>query len=253
MNFQNIKYGDKLVFTILGLLAILLLFISLYIGKLLFFGSSPERYSPTITVSAAGEVMAVPDIATFTFAVVQEGANVNEAQNKMAEKLNGAVEFVKSKGIEEKDIKTSYYSANPKYNYTQNRGQVLVGYEARQSVTVKVRDQSKAGDLISGVGSLGATEISNLIFESEDPDELKQQATEDAIRKAKEKAERLAKEGGFRLGKIVSFNEDMGGIPVPYYEGMRDAAVTSAPQKSATINPGENRITSSVSITYEIK
>ncbi len=258
MNFKNTNQIEKLVMLVLGLLALMIFFIALYFGKLLIKGRGQDEQPSSIAVTATGEVRAIPNIATFTFAVVQEGKDVNEAQSKMASKINEATNFIKSKGIMDKDIQTTNYSANPKFNYTQDKGQTLTSFEARENITVRVRDLSKVKpeDLITGVGSIGATEISQLTLESEDIDELKNQATADAAKKAREKAERLSNEVGFRLGKVISFYEEADGSQqIPYGStGFTDSkAISQSALVSPIISRGENKINSTVTITYEIK
>src|SRR3989344_4788725 len=48
----------------------------------------------TISVGGEGEVFAVPDIATFTYSVVEEGKTVKEAQDKATEKTNAILAFL---------------------------------------------------------------------------------------------------------------------------------------------------------------
>ncbi|MBX4191978.1 SIMPL domain-containing protein [Candidatus Parcubacteria bacterium] len=230
-----------------------------YIGT----GTTPTN---TISVSGYGEALAVPDIATFTFSVVSEKSTVAAAQTDATTKANAITKYLKDAGIADKDIQTSNYSVYPQYDYQtavcQANGvcpggrSVLRGYEVRQTTTVKVRDTAKAGDLLTGVGTQGATEVSGLNFTFDDPQMVQDQAREKAITDAKDKANTLAKQLGVRLVRVVSFNENGNNPgPIPYYskamdataQGMGGAAV--APE----ISTGENKITSNVSIIYEIR
>jgi uncharacterized protein len=259
-NFADMGVLEKMIVASAALLALFLLVLAVYFGKLLFLGRSIDNMPSNISVSATGEANAVPNIATFTFAVVETGKDVNEAQGKMITKANQAIDFVKSKGIEEKDIQTTTYSANPRYEYgpyTIGRPQnpTLVGYEVRQNIKVKVRDMAKTGELLSGVGQLNVSELSGLNFETDDPEALKFQATEQAIQKAKEKAEKLAEQMGVRLVKVVGFYEEMQPpYPMPY---AGDSSImerqSASPAVPAPILPGENTVKSTVSITYEIR
>lgn len=236
----------------LVLLCLVFLFIALYFGKLVIYGAEAEPAQGSITITASGEAKAVPDIATFSFAADQTGKDVNEAQSKMSAIANKAVDFVKSKGVDPKDIQTSDYSANPQYDYTDGK-QVLTGYEARENITVKVRDTSKAGDILSGIGGLGVSEISNLSFESDDPDTLQQQAIDDAINNAKNKAAHLSSEAGFKIGRLIGFSEDAESTPPGPTPLFDKAAMSATPVVSPEIQTGQNTVTASVTLTYEIK
>lgn len=216
----------------------------------------------TINVSGHGEMVSVPDIATFTFSVVSEKPTVSAAQDDAAAKANAAVAYLKGAGIDEKDIKTSDYSVNPQYDYQPQvcgangicppGRQVLRGYQVRQTTLVKVRDTKKAGDLLAGVGGKGATEVSGLTFTFDDPTGVQQQARDKAIADAKKKAEVLAHSLGVSLVRVVSFNEN-GNTPGPIMygmgAGMAQAKVATAPD----ISVGQNKVTSDVTITYEIR
>jgi uncharacterized protein YggE len=221
----------------------------------------------TITVEGAGDAVAIPDTALFTFSIVEKGSTVKEAQDAATKKMSAVTVYLKAQKIEDKDIKTTDYSVNPQYDYVSETcvagvpckpgRQVLNGYEVRQMVQIKVRDTAQAGTLLTGVGEKGASELSGLTFSVEDEDALKAEARGEAIDKAKAQADALAKKLGISLVRIVSFNENNGG-PIMYgYGGMgksmaMDAAV--APQAAPVPTPtGENKITSNVTITYEIR
>lgn len=260
-NFGDMGLVEKMIVLAVSFLALFLLVLAVYFGKILFLGKSMDNMPSSISVSATGEVKAVPNIATFSFSVLEQGKDVNEAQTKMATKANQALDFIKSKGIEDKDIETTVYGANPRYEYKYDArfpggNQVLVGYEARQTIKVKVRDQAKTGELLTGVGEIKVSELSGITFESDNQEVLKDQAREDAIKKAKEKAQKLADQMGIRLVKVISFYEEMPPMyPMPYGGdmAMERSAVAQSATANPTVMPGENTIKSTVSITYEIR
>lgn len=218
----------------------------------------------TITVEGRGEVVTKPDIANFSFTVIEEGKTVAEAQKKNTEKMNQALALIKDGGVDEKDVKTTGYNINPKYEY-QNcppfsacpvRDPQIIGYQVSQNVEVKVRDIEKSGALLSGVGSAGVQNISGLFFSVDDEEGYREQARAEAIEKAEEKAKQLARDLDVRLVRVISFSEYPGAYPVSYYGygkggvGM-DAAVPQA--ANVSVPTGENEIVSQVNITYEIR
>jgi uncharacterized protein YggE len=213
-----------------------------------------------------GEVFAVPDRATFTVTVREEGTEVTTAQDKATEKANAIIAYLKGAGVEEKDIKTVNYNVNPKYEWEQSAScssgycppgkQTLVGFEVWQMIEVKVQDPKKAGELLTGVGGRGASEVSGLSFTIEDEDELKAEAREMAITEAREKAEALADQLGVKVVRVVGFYEDAYGSPSPYYgKGgiAMDAALSVREATPPELPTGENKIMSNVNVTYEIR
>ncbi|HET8581557.1 MAG TPA: SIMPL domain-containing protein [Candidatus Paceibacterota bacterium] len=225
-----------------------------YIGS----GVAPAN---TINVTGMGKVFAVPDVAQFSFSVMDTEKDVASAQAKVTDQMNSITDYLKqTAGIADTDIQTSDYSVAPKYQQTscaagvycpQNTG-TIIGYTVSETVTVKVKDTSKAGDVLSNVGSKGATNVSGLTFTVDNEDQLKQQARDKAIEDAQAKAKVLASQLGVSLVRVTSFYENGG--PVIYEKAMSmgaaDAAYAPAP---ANIQTGQNEIDSNVTITYEIQ
>lgn len=218
-----------------------------------------------ITVEGSGEILAIPDTAEFSFSVVEKADTVAVAQDAATKKMNAIIAYLNGQDIDEKDIKTTGYNVYPQYEWQQLSctatycppgKSVLTGYEVRQSVTVKVRDTEKAGDLLTGIGGEGASELSGLTFTVDEDEDLKSQAREEAIADAKEKADALADQLGVRLVRIVSFSEYSGGYPSPIYYA-KDAAMGMGGASESRVSPelpsGENTYSSQVSISYEIR
>lgn len=218
----------------------------------------------TISVTGMAETFVKPDIATFSFSVGAEEKDAAAAQQKSADAINAITGYLKEQGIEEKDIKTINYSLNPKYEYTQvpctswgpcpGGQQNLVGYTVDQTVSVKVRAIEKAGDLIAGVGTKGATNVGGIEFTIDDTDAAKEQVRKEAIEDAKEKAERLAENLGVRLGSLVNYYED---VPGPIYNAYGGDAMMMKSAESRVsapeITPGEQTLTSNVTLIYKVR
>ncbi len=225
----------------------------------------------SITLSGHGEVNAVPDIANVTFNIRKEAKTVKEAQEAVAKVEASALESLKVNGVEEKDIKTLSASFNPKYDYQQKicppaadgsvsyycggGKQVLTGYEAHESVSVKVRNVDDAGKIMQELGSLGVSDLSGPNFAIDDEDALKAEAQKEAIEDAHTKAKVLARDLGVKLGKVMSFsdNGDYPAYPMYYGKDMVMSESMSASSTPAELPKGENTVSSDVMITYEIK
>lgn len=224
----------------------------------------------TITVSGEGEVFAVPDTATFSVSVIERAKDVETAQTAATKKGNAIIAYLKEQGIEEKDIQTTDYNVSPQYEYQSAScpraegseevvycppgKSVLTGFEVSQTLTVKVRDTEKAGGLLSGVGSLGASSVSGLSFTVADEDLLQAQARDKAITDAKQKAESLAKSLGVSAVRVVGFSENGN---YPYYYAKAEMSMAMDARGGAAPSPalpvGQNKIISNVTITYEIR
>jgi uncharacterized protein YggE len=224
-------------------------------------GESPEP--ATISFSGHGEITAVPDIANISFTISKDAATGKDAQAGVVVIEKKALDALKAKKIADKDIKTNDASFNPKYEYRQaicpqgssycgNGNQVIVGYTASESITVKIRNTDDAGAIMQELGTVGVTNLNGPNFTIDNEDVLKLEARKEAIDDAKTKAESLAKDLGVSLGKITNFSEN-GNTPIMYAaKGMALDSIASAPAP-AVLPKGENTISSDVNITYEIR
>jgi uncharacterized protein YggE len=218
----------------------------------------------TISVTGTGDVTAVSDIATLTVNLSKDGKTAKEAQDLLNTSITSTLGYLKDQKIDDKDIKSEYGGLTPKYSYNQPvcytypcpaYNPIIVGYTATQSITIKVRVVDDASTIRTGLAGLGITDISGPTFSIDNEDAFKDQARAIAITQAKTKAETLAKELGVRLDKVTSFTENTDNpYPVMYdAKAMVGAGATSSAAPAPTLPKGENKITSDVTITYEIK
>ncbi len=230
----------------------------------------------SFTVSGDGKAVAVPDVATFTFSVITEGGkNLGDLQTQNTNKVNKAIAFVKSSGVDAKDIKTQNYDVSPRYESyrcaypmmgvaTPSGSEpsiapqpcppaAIIGYTITQTMLVKVRDFGKAGAILSGVVGAGANSVSALQFTVDDPSKPQNEARVEAIAKAKAKARAVADAAGFRLGRLLSIDE--GGYPVYYGAYGKGGAALDATSAAPTpaIEPGSQDVNITVTLRYEIQ
>ena len=256
---ENLNTNPVVRKTAIDLLVILIAFAAVktvaelksmpYIGK-------ATTAQNVINVTGKGEVLTTPDIATFSFTVSEENLIVSEAQKAATDKMARILEYVKTSGVEEKDVKTVSYDIYPRYDYqggAYSSKQMLAGYVVSQTIQIKVRKMEDAGKLLSGIGEFGATNVSGLTFTVDAQDELAREARDKAIEDARTQAEALAKSLGVKLGKITSFYESAPYQPYPLYSRNMAMSGSMVENQAATIPGGESKITSSVTITYEIK
>ncbi len=209
-----------------------------------------------MSVSAQGKVKAVPDMATVTLGVVSQGTTAGDVQSQNSQKINKIVDFVKQQGINKDDISTSQFNVYPRYDYA--KGTEITGYEARQTITIKVKGVDKStdtlGKILAGAANNGANEVNGVNLGFEDADNLRQEARQQAIEKAKQKAEELAKTAGIRLGKVVSVSESSTGVGMPYYgDGYGGGGMMMEKAASPNIEPGSQDVVAEMSVVFEVK
>lgn len=206
----------------------------------------------TITVTGEGKATVTPDIALISFGM-QTGRmrTAKEAMNKLSDGMNAVFEAVQRQGVEKKDIATEHFNLNPVYDWTEN-GQIFRGFEASQSLRVKVRNLDIVSDVIGAATSAGANQAGNVSFTVDDPETKRAEARQMAIDQAKDKAQTLASQLGVRLGVIKNFSEG-GGVmpPIMMMRATMDAG--GAMEKSIPLPLGEQEENVTVSITYALE
>jgi len=212
-----------------------------------------DRFS----VVGSGTVYAKADIANINVGVkTGTKKTAAEATKEGTDKMNSIIVEIKKLKIEEKDIKTSDYNLNPVYNWTQDKGQELIGYEVSQTLVLKIRDLNKIGDVIAKTTEQGANQIGNISFTIDDEYALKNQARELAIQKAKEKAKMIADQSGMKLGEVKSVMESSDPVIYPMYSNAKmDLAVGAGREalSAPSIQTGQNEIKVDVTLVYEVK
>lgn len=248
------------------LVAIFLIVASVFVAILAIDGFSGlfEPGAPAtnvISVEGTGKATMVPNIATISFTVMGEGKTASMAQDEATKKNNVALALITEKGVDEKDVKTTSYNLSPKYSYPQPcysgpcvyDEQRVIGYVVNQTTEVKVRDLAMVGDLLSSLGDAGVSQLYGPNFTVEDEDSVRAEARKEAIEEARAKAKVLARDLGVRLVRVVSFSENYGGYPMPFYRADMGMGGAMEAKASPEVAPGENEFVSNVVISYEIR
>lgn len=245
----------------IGLVTLLVISLTLLAFSSFLNNLNSNVTKEALSVSATGEVYAVPDMGVISFSVVSEEKTVAEAMSDNTEKMNSVIDTIKELGIEEKDIKTTGFNLYPRYDYIERSGtisseRVLAGYEVRNTISVKVRDLTILNSVIDEATKSGANYSSDLQFTFQDEEELKAQAREEAIKIARAKADQIAGQLGTRVKSVIAFRESSYSPTVSYTKAVNEAAGLGGSDvedyPAPTIAAGENLITVTVSIDYEI-
>ena len=250
-------FGKKLIKTLVG---ILLVYVICYVGVLMrngakqfFYIGQADKPERTIVVNGFGKISGNNDIAMTTIGYSNTDKDVAKAQADNKKVMDQIVTDLKTLGVLEKDLQSNY-TIYPNYNYTQQKGQELLGYQVSNQLTIKIRDLSKIPEILGLAGKYGATEVSGLTFTIDDPENLKFDARAKALTDAKNKAAYLADKLGVNLGSVVSYNEYEGPGDQTYQPMMaKSLGVGGGPESlQPSVESGSKDVTMNVSVVYEI-
>jgi hypothetical protein len=220
-------------------------------------GAQQATINQTITgtrldINATGDVTRVPDLATISAGVVSHEATATAAIQDAATRMTRVREALRRAGIADRDIQTSNISLNPDYVYTQNQPPKLSGYNASNQLTVRFRDIAKTGKILDALIAEGANQISGPNLSIEHPEAALDEARAKAISAGRARADLYARSLGLRVARIVAVSESGGYAPPPPMPPMVMMAARGE-RDSSTIDPGEQKLQVSVSMTFELQ
>ena len=235
----------------------LLLASALSLGFATMTSSAQTPTSPVIaysdgtllSVSAQAEASRTPDVATLSTGVVTQAADANSALRANATQMAKVVATIKAAGIAEKDIQTSGINVNPEYRYAENQPPKITGYQASNTVSIKVREVGKLGEVLDALVASGANQVNGPSFEIDEPEVVYDEARRAALEKAKVRAEMYAKSLGMKVRRIVSISEGAGFQP-PRPMMMKAMAMDTA--ESSPVSPGETTLTANLDVVFDL-
>jgi uncharacterized protein YggE len=208
--------------------------------------TTPSRY---ITISADGTVQVAPDAVRINAAVSFVGTTSKEAMATVATSAAAVRAAFLLNGVAAKDIATQSVSIYPEYNYTQDKGQVLIGYRATQNFVVIVRAAGTAGTIVDAIVTAGGDnlQVSGVTPYVLDSSKATLAARTAAVKSAKAKASSYASLLGVKLGKVNYLIENSS--PVSYPPIM---AVAKDAAGATQIDLGLQDVTVSITIQWAL-
>lgn len=203
-----------------------------------------------LSVSASADAKRVPDVATISTGVVTQAADANAAMRANAVQMDKVMAAIRAAGIAERDIQTSGISLNPQYKYVEDKPPTITGYQASNTVNVKVRDLSRLGKVLDAFVASGANQLNGPNFEVDKPDEAYDEARLAALKKAQARAETYGNALGLKVRRIVSISEGGAGIPRPM--PMMRAMAADGFAKETSVAPGETTLSVSIDVVFEL-
>jgi uncharacterized protein YggE len=236
-----------------------LLKIVLAVGVLAGLAMAEEKMPPRfVRVMGTAEVKVVPDQAVIEVGVEKQDPSASVAKHAEDAAARRILAALKTGGIDEKDIQTTYLSLQPQSSYVKK---VRVSYfVAQQTLTITVRDLPKLDGLLEALVKAGGNRIDSITYQTSDLRKYRDQARDLAVKAAQEKAEALAKALGQDIGKAQTIEEaaDYGFQSPSQIYGALMANTRSeyfGPEKALmapSLAAGQKTISASVTVSFEL-
>lgn len=213
-----------------------------------------QRQTPRIIVSGEGESTLAPDMAIVSLAVMREAETARQALDENNSAMSAVIAAMKEAGIAARDLQTAGLQINPRYVYPQNNdGEQqprIVAYQVSNTLTVRVRDIAKVGEIIDQSVTLGVNQGGNISFVNDDSSAAMTEARKRAVQDAVARATTLAEAAGVGLGSVLEITEQSFArppMPISAKAYRMEAASDAVP-----VEAGENSYRVQVNVTFEL-
>lgn len=206
---------------------------------------------PRVVVTGEGRAALAPDMALLSLSVMREAATAREALDANNAAMAAVIAAMKASGVADRDLQTAGIQIMPRYDYTNRPDGTqearLAAYQVTNTLSVRVRDLAKTGEIIDKAVTLGVNQGGGVAFTNDDPSSALAEARRKAVEDAIAKARTLAEAAGVKLGRVVEISEQT------YESGPQPFLAKAMPADAAVpIEGGENSYKVQVNMSFEL-
>jgi uncharacterized protein YggE len=202
-----------------------------------------------LTTKGFGEVVATPDMATFSVKVVDTTMTAEQAKQSVDKTVEAFLHNLTEAGLPKDHISSSNLYLAPQYHYPKSGKAELVGYRASRSIDVTVNDLANLNQYLDMALDVGINQVDRIQLKVSNEAEYQQKARLAAIKDAQEKATSLVQGFGKTLGDIWQINySQMYVEPVLMRSMAMDAKQSANSYQDSTLV-----IRDQVDVVYKIK
>jgi uncharacterized protein YggE len=159
-----------------------------------------------VLVTGEADLKEPPDTAVIVLSVVTQNKAALAAQQQNARKSNAVMQAVRETAGADPEVETSDYSLQPQRDW-QGSMPRIVGYEARNSVTVRTGTLDNVGAVIDAATSAGANSVESVNFILRESNPARGRTLTEATKQALAKAQSMAEALGGRVLRVVEEQE----------------------------------------------
>ena len=199
----------------------------------------------TITVVGTGEVRGTPDVADLVLGVSGRAGSAAAVMARIADRAKKVIDALHDAGVSDDDIQTADLSVQP---VLDDDGKAT-GYEAANTVSVRIRDLAKAGAVVDAAAAEAGDDIrvQGITFSIDDDSGLLATARTKATKRARAQAEQLAAGAGVEVAEVRSIRESTSSVPLTY---AGDAAEKAA---GTPVMPGSQTLSVQATVVFAIR
>jgi uncharacterized protein YggE len=214
--------------------------------------TAQDNAPPTLSLSATAQVHIEPEFAAIRSGVVIRAETAEAAVRQNSQMMSGVFSTLRRAGIADRDMQTTDLSVRPVYSNrtsSSDGARQIIGYEARNTVTARVRELGDVGEVIDAMVRSGANNIENVQFGAENTEAAMDEARQMAVARLLEKSELFADAAGLELCGIRRLSENFN---QPQFVN-RVASRSFAEAADTPVAAGELTLTASVNADFCIE
>jgi uncharacterized protein YggE len=230
----------------------------------LLAGGAASAQTPTRTISVNGsaEVRVAPNEVILTVGIETNAMEIARARTDNDTRVKAIAEAARAEGVASEHIKTDFLDIQPRYADEYKKREFL-GYFARRTLVITLRDVTKFESLLTAVLGAGANYVHGIDFRTTELRKHRDTARQLALTAAREKAEAMAAAFKVTLGAPMTIQEGYSGWWSPYasWWGSRPGGMVAqnvvqdrgrAGADDDALVPGQLSVSANVSVTFEL-
>ena len=164
-----------------------------------------------IRVKGQGTVSMAPDCIEIDIKLSETYSTYEKSMEAASESLEEIREALKPLGFDKKNIKTSKFNINSKYDSKRDKDgnytRYFVGYEYNNKLSIEFdNDNKKLGKVLYALSKCSSAPEFSIKYKMKDYSEMKELLLERSVADAKKKALIISKAAGVKLGEIINID-----------------------------------------------
>jgi len=156
-----------------------------------------------VSVTGSGELSVPATAATISLTVSATDPSPQNAIYQVKTRVNDIRQYLRSQGIDEKDIVESQVTAVPASAYTPG----ATGFQASINMGAKTLDVVGIDNLVTQLYSKGALLVAQPVLSADKQEELEAKAMDEAMKDAKTQAKEIARKNFKFIRKIINIQQ----------------------------------------------
>lgn len=205
-----------------------------------------------IRVSAESSIEVMPDYLELNLSLEATEPSLQAAKQKVDKAMKALLASSKKNAVDEKDIDAAQISNRPVYQWNK-QGREYQGEQVSRRITITLRDLSRYASLTHQLLDIAEIRIHGSQMKFNDRQALENQILAKAVVAARVKADKMATAAGSELGEVLTIQEQSSHVPQPMMAMSMARMEKAADPGPAPMLIQKQRLTASVTLSYELK